>query len=250
MKKTIKTDTGFFRNLSRATFNSLSEYHETMESTLGSMKEENRKRIEEGLKKLKLSDEEECREWDLAMQNHTATFDMLFANFFRYSFIVLLYLILEDWLYRLCVAVQDIKEYKKPLPTPSRDILNTYKEYLVKAGVKIDDGFWQDILDFNKVRNCITHNSGCVKRSRYEPRLRTMAQKAIGIKISSYENRGEIEPLYLENDMLIIEPQYCKSVIQDIKQLFEKLCDAASLYQIDFSSIGKSSQTESRSGNK
>ena len=250
MKKTVKTDTAFFRNLSRATFNSLSEYRETMESKLGSMKEEDRKRIEEDLKKLELSDEDEYREWDLAMQNHTATFDMLFANFFRYSFIVLLYLIFEDWLYRLCVAVHDIKGYKESPPTPSRDILNTYKNYLVKAGVKAEGGLWQDISDFNKVRNCIAHNSGCVKRSRYEPRLRTMAQKAIGIGISSYENRGEIEPLYLENDMLIIEPQYCESVVQDIKQLFEKLCDAASLYEIDFSSIGKSSRTEAPSGNK
>jgi hypothetical protein len=35
------------------------------------MKEEERKRIEEDLKKLKLSDEEEYREWDLAMLSHT-----------------------------------------------------------------------------------------------------------------------------------------------------------------------------------
>ena len=81
----VSTDTAFFRNLSLAAIDSLKEYHTTFESQLKSIKDGEKVRIEEDLRRLHLSEEESFAEWSLAMDQYSAKYDMLFTNFFRYS---------------------------------------------------------------------------------------------------------------------------------------------------------------------
>jgi hypothetical protein len=235
----VSADTAFFRNLSIAAIDSLKEYHTTFESQLKSIKDGEKVRVEEDLRRQDLAEEEAFAEWSLAMDQHSAKYDMLFTNFFRYSFAVLAFLVFEDWLNRLCCAVKDIKPLDEPVPKPGRDIIKTYKEYLKRSGVHFEDRIWQSVLDFNDVRNCIVHASGSIARvnPRRQPKLKELASRGIGIEISNYRNKQEHVPLYLENDMLVIQPNYLEAVILDIKSLFNTLCDAIPLYEFSFSSI-------------
>jgi len=235
----VSTDTAFFRNLSIAAIDSLKEYHTTFESQLKSIKDGEKVRIEEDLRRLDLSEDEAFAEWSLAMDQHTAKYDMLFTNFLRYSFAVLAFLVFEDWLKRLCHAVKDIKQLNEPVPKPSSAIIKTYKKYLKRSGVHSEDRIWQSVLDFNQVRNCIVHASGSIARvdSGRQRILKELASQGIGIEISNYQNKHEHVPLYLENDMLVIQPNYLEAVISDIKSLFNTLCNAIPLHEFDFSSI-------------
>jgi hypothetical protein len=235
LKNRITIETGFFRNLSRAAFDGLNEYHVTMEAQLTRMAAEDKKKIENDVAKLKLNDQEErYREWDLAMQGHDATFNMLFKNFLRYSFIVLAGLLLEGWMYQLCLAAKDLKGASRPAPTPRQRILENYREYLQDIGVKADDSYWQGILDFVIIRNCVAHNSGKVNRCSRASHLRNMAKRHLGISIGYDTSDEEIQPLYLEDDVLVIEREYCQALIKDIKRLFESLCEAASLHELEW----------------
>jgi hypothetical protein len=72
--------------------NGVAKYYDLMESQLQIAKSDDRKKIPEMLASLGLSREEEWVEWDVAMQEHEATYDMLFVNFLRYSCIALLFL--------------------------------------------------------------------------------------------------------------------------------------------------------------
>lgn len=226
----MKWDTALFRNLSLAALDGLSDYFETMEQQLITIKESDRKRINKDIRELELNDEQRYAEWDAAFQTHTTTYNMLYTNFSRYSFVVLLLLVMNDWLHRLCLAVQDIKN--PPNPVPSN--LNGYKQYLTDAQVSVDDRLWEVAHNLQKVRDCIVHTSGNIIRSRDETHIRAMAQKKMGIKISSRIDRGDEEPLYLEDNTLIIQPAYCKSTVNNIKLLIEELCDKVPLEKFDF----------------
>lgn len=235
----VSADTAFFRNLSIAAMDSLKEYHATFETQLKSIKDAEKLRIEKDLSRLDLSEDRAFAEWSIAMDEHTAKYDMLFTNFFRYSFAVLAFLVFEDWLNRLCHAVKELKQLDEPVPKPSRDIIETYKKYLKRSGLHFEDRIWQSVLDFNQVRNCIVHASGSVARvspSR-QRHLKELANRGIGLEISNHRSKHEHVPLYLENDMLVIQPNYLEAVILDIKQLFNTLCDAIPLHEFSFNSI-------------
>ena len=241
----MKLDTAFFRNLSAATFDSLTDYYEATESQLASIKDRDCKKIHEDLLRLGLSGEEEYAEWNLAMQDHSAKYDMLFTNFFRYSFIVLLVIVFEDWLHRLCLGVEDIKHPVDAVPATGEDTVRKHRNYLRNAGVPVDNSLWDDVFDLVKIRHCIVHASGNIERSKYQQRLRDVAQKGVGLLISDHTYHNELTPLYLEPGMLMIEARFCRSTIAKIKALFAALCDSVPLLEISFDSLDKSKGEES-----
>ena len=230
----MKWDTAFFRNLSLATFDGLNEYHDVMELQLKTLKDNDHKKIEEDIRKLGLSYEEGFSEWNIAMQNHTATFDMMYTNFFRYSFVILVFLALEDWLYKLCLATQDVRGMTS---APQEHSLKGYKKYLKGANISVSNKLWEVTDDLKKVRDCIVHTSGDVTRSKDKEYLRVMDKSKKGVKISSYVYSGDEEPLYLDHDMLLIQSDYCTSAIKNIKVLVEGLCDEVPLEKIDFNKL-------------
>jgi len=88
----------FFPTLTLAALDGLAQYYETTESQLQSVKQKERHQIINETKNWGLPPEDEWIEWDLAMQEHVAKHDILFVNFLRYSYVVLLFLILESQL--------------------------------------------------------------------------------------------------------------------------------------------------------
>jgi hypothetical protein len=179
-KGAISLDTAFFRDLSSATFNTLAEFHSSMESQLSSAKTRERENINRQIEALGLIGDERYVEYGSAMEGYEAKYEMLFTNFFRFSYITLLALALEDWLARLCRAVQDIKKLLEGPPQPQRGIVASFRSYLEEAGVLIEDGLWEAARDLYSVRNCVVHHSG-------------------NVLCSSSRDRQRIESLYLLN---------------------------------------------------
>lgn len=227
----VKVDTAFYRDLTMADIHALGEYLQTMESQLEALKNEDYNRILSHSKNLVLDEEQKMAEWDIAIDEHTAKYDMLFRNFFRYSFVVLINLFVENSLRELCYAVQDLKEISKQVRNPRRSIIEKRKQFLCEVGVSVSQELWEPITTLTKVRNCITHASGKVGRSnpKDEQHLREVTTQGLGILISDIHSERELHALYREDDMLVLEAKYCTKIVEDIAKLFEMLCDAAGL---------------------
>jgi hypothetical protein len=222
----MRIQISFTRELTLAAVSGAAQYYDTIESLLQSAKTAEKARIEEMVKSMELNAEVEFTEWNIAMQEHEATFDMLLPNFFRYSFITLLLLIVENRLNELCYAARTIKRLTTAPPQPKKDIIRGYKEYISNEA-RISGLDWDALHELSKVRNCIVHRSGRVKGFRNESFLRQLTGKRAGLYVSNrlraYER--ELQPLYLEDDMLVIEPEYCRYMLDIVKAFLEDLCD-------------------------
>ena len=125
----VSFDSEFYRDITLGGVNGLAEYFETVESQLQSVREVEHQLRSAEIRDRDLSDLDEWSEWDIAFQELTGKHDVLFANFHRYSYVVLLVLFLENRLRELCYIVQKLKGGEAP-PHPRRDIIKKYQEYL------------------------------------------------------------------------------------------------------------------------
>ena len=227
----MSIDALFARTLAIGAVDGLREYYEAMEKELQSLKGRKCEEIYQQIKNLKLSSEEESSELDIAMQEHRATYDMLFANYLRYSCITLLLLVLEYQLHEICRAIQEVKSITTPVKKPDKCILKGYRKCLEdEAGITVK---WDRVFDLNKIRNCIVHASGNVNlsKSKYKPHLISVAQREKGLSISGINNNynTQTQPLYLEDGMLVLEPEFCTNAILEVRKLIDEICKATSL---------------------
>ena len=235
----MKIDSAFYHDLTLATIHFLGEYYSTMESELELLKSQERERIRAEITNQQLAPEEIEAEWDIGLQEYEAKYEMHYTNFYHYSFVVLVYLIVEDKLRELCQVVQDVKNFAEQPPQASRDIIKTYRNYLKKAGVSIDDQLWQPIYDIKEVRHCIVHASGNVKLSKTKnakrvKHLEELARRNIGLVISGSHYMGKLTPLYLEDNRLLLESEYCKLIVNDVRKFFQELCKTVPLPRVEF----------------
>jgi hypothetical protein len=230
----MKVSPAFTRDLTTATISGLMQYYETIEDQLKGIKQHEKQKIHEYLQELDVDFEEYLAEREIANQEYAATFEMLFTNFFRFSCVILLYLVIEDKLQELCRAAKIVRKASAPVPDHPRSPIKEYKDYLKKeiSLINID---WSKVDELNKVRNCIVHHSGRAD-NRKDPFLYSMAGKVPGFHINSreYQSIEGIEPLYLEEEMIVLDKIYCQQAIQEIGALFEQICDAIPLRSFVF----------------
>ena len=222
----MKIKISFGRELTLATFSGVSRYCEVLENYLTTASDNEKDLIRKKIEDMELDPALAYEEFELAMQEHDMTFNMLLPNFFRYSFIVLLCQVIES---KLCEIAELTYNHKKDLPAPphpKNDIIKEYKKYFTNE-VAILGLKWDILLDLYKVRNCIVHASGDVKGHKYESFLRQLAQNKIGIHISdpTFIKKGNLHPLYLDNDRLVLEHKYCIDASHEVMEFFEKMLD-------------------------
>jgi len=217
----------FFPGLTRSTVDSLGHYLDVMEQQLEAAKLDAQERV--------LQDsQDDLAEWQLAMQQHTVKHDMFFLNFFRYSFVVLAILVVEDRLCRLSRIVA--RKRGGEAPSPGSEVLKGYRRYLVGKKVCVPEALWGPVHDLNKLRNCVVHAGGKVNASNNAEHLRVLADREPGLEISRPRNGGHPvpafaeEPLFLEDGMLAVGPEYCRKAVDSIRQLLQALCDAVPLH--------------------
>lgn len=223
----------FPRELTLAAIDGVAQYHETMESQLQSAKSAEKLKIREKIEAMGLGMEEQMEEWDLATQSYDMMFNMLLPNFFRYSLLILLFLVVENKLGELSHVAKSAQPNLPMPPHPKRSIVNSYEQYFTNmAGISSLD--WGKVHELSRVRNCIVHASGKVKGRPDEPLLREIAAREVGLSISGARDvsQSNLYPLYLEDDMLVIKAEYCAQVIKQIRHFFERLCDALGLPKI------------------
>ncbi len=218
-----------FPGLCLSAISGMSRYYESVEQHLESASKSARAEITRGIQSLGLAPDDARGEMAVAFQEHAAKYDMLFANFLRYSFVALVHLVLVDWLGRLCRVVKNVRESCQPLPAARRGAIKEYRHWLAEQGVSVPEDLWQRVHDLTKVRNCIVHASGSLKRSDHSQYLRKLARRQPGLRVSNASHHNKQSPLYLEQDMLVLDALYCRRTVDDVRQLFEELCKAVPL---------------------
>ncbi len=136
---------------------------------------------------------------------------MMFPQFLRYSFIVFLFLNLENMLNDLCENIKSKNEINTSWYEVVGNTILRRKKYLHKhANVEqIEDKYWNNIQDLLIVRNSIVHANGNIERSTNRKRLNLIATLDRGITI--------------ENNYLVITIKYCYNILFDVSELFREL---------------------------
>jgi len=122
----------------------------------------------------------------------------------RYSFVVLLHILLETQLRVFCADLQ----IQRGLPKISvKDFRGSAVEqaelFLSKlAGVRPQDfPEWEQLRTLQKVRACVVHTYGRVDESRDENFLRELTKKGVGLSIG-YEGRISVNKVFCEQQLI------------------------------------------------
>jgi predicted secreted protein len=148
----------------------------------------------------------------------------LFPNALHYSFIVLLFITIEDRLKRAC----DLIHRANNLPLRAKDLRGDSIEqgmiFLEKLAsvLRSELSFWPKVSDLVKVRNCIVHTNGHIELSRDKAYLKELIKKnPEHLKVSDHPAP--------EDQLLIIEHSYCMLSTRDAREFFDEICEKAGI---------------------
>ena len=204
----------FFRVETSALFDQLAEYHEKMEIQLG-LTQQNE---EEQLRSQARAEAWDPDEFFAMLDTIHRSYDFIVPRYFRYSFIVLLFLVLENRLNQLCDEVKNRHDLPVRASEFKGGIIQRAKTYLRKmAGIKDVD--WAYVEDLSKIRNCIVHGMGKINLSTNEAHLKQVALREEGLEIS--------ENGFGEEGILLVSADYCSQAVQNVKAFFDEVFDSA-----------------------
>ena len=204
----------FFRIDTTNILHGLAEYQKTMEAQLPVIQELEQSSIEA----FRNHDLPNILPYESMMEEYDWVYRYFFPRSLRYSFIVLLFLVIEHQLNQLCDEIKKRRNLPIRANEMSGDVLKRSKAYLHKvAGVSIKN--WESLEDLSKIRNCIVHVLGKVELSKDGKHLKQLAKKNIGISISDEDSH--------EEGFLVISAEYCESAVHLAKQFFDEIFDGA-----------------------
>jgi hypothetical protein len=209
----------FFRAETESLFEGLAKYQGTMESQLNKVREDEKHRIGNWL--LSIGSGAEA-EYDIAMQQYSHYHDFIFPLFLRYSFVVLLFLVVESQLNRTCDTITERRNLSMRAKDFRGSTMERCKAYLKKAAnVPLNRELWEKIEDLAKVRDCIVHALGKVELSRDAQRLRDLARQNIGLSIGNDDDHP------LAQGTLIVRSEYCVQAVDSVTSFFRDMLDSA-----------------------
>ena len=141
----------------------------------------------------------------------------IFERQFRYSVLVTFYSILEGALNDLCNQMRHLKKLELKLDDLKGSGVERAELYLRKACL-IDfpgkSGEWNEILELNKLRNCIVHTQGNILEAKKTEELKKIIKNTKGLDI--------------ERDRYIkIKPAYIESIEESVRNFLTKVFDNA-----------------------
>jgi len=147
----------------------------------------------------------------------------VFPRCLWYSFVVLVYLVFESEVGRLCDEINRRRDIRVRLNDLKGDLLSRCKTYLEKLGGLnvVSADLWEKLEDLSKIRNCIVHTAGRYERSNDKKRLQYLAGRVDGLTVD--------EDDIPEESLLMIGPEYCKAVVQDVRRFFQVVLDGAGI---------------------
>ena len=198
----------------------LANYLAIMEAQVARIEVEQAEQLKKDLKSIPDSwsdaDQYSFIQW---RENEYQLFEITFAESFRYSFLVLVWLNIEDELKSVCVEIQRRKGLA-PQQWKSKGVIEQCKEILKETAGVILTGIphWSSICDLQKIRDCIVHTSGFVDDSRDKNYLQKLVKReGLNLQIDDYDRR------------LRISPEYCKLAVQSTKEFFTEIFDSAGI---------------------
>jgi hypothetical protein len=197
----------------------LKDYQLELESQLTRMQKDEASRIDAFLKTIEDPDEQYAEETVIGEEYHF-TYEVMFPRSQRYSFVVLLFLNLENLLTQFSDGIKRRDGHLIRANDIRGDIVARSKMYLHKMA-KIPDlsqGTWDNIDDLSKVRNCIVHTLGEVKLSSDQRRIQDIAAQEVGLSIG---DSG------LHEGFIVLEPAYCEKAVKDVSLLINELFNKA-----------------------
>jgi len=208
----------FFRADIESNLDMLRSYQHDMDNQLAKIQQEESDRIDAVLARIEDEDEREMYLASAGDEYHY-THEVMFPRSHRFSFIVLLFLNLEDILTRFCEYIKKRDKHEIRVTDLRGDIVGRSRLYLHKFAKlpEISQQLWGSIEDISKVRNCIVHTLGQVDLSNDRKRLQDLAGLGLGLSIGDAD---------LDRGRLVLEPVFCERAVSDVsalmKELFEK----------------------------
>jgi hypothetical protein len=208
----------FFRIETEGLFRGLAEYHEKLEAQIPIIQQSEFEKVQEWSK----NESVEYAEYDIAIDDLRWNYDYYFPRSLRYSFIVLLFLVVEKQLTEFCKTLQEEHNLSIKVGDLRGDISERAKIYIHKLGGIPDDKVnWKNVGDLSVVRNCIVHTMGDVNNSRDRIYIQNLISLNIGLSIGNEE--------FSERGKLQISAEYCTTAVQDIQFFFDELFDSAGM---------------------
>ncbi|MGA2261699.1 MAG: hypothetical protein ABSH28_09710 [Acidobacteriota bacterium] len=134
-----------------------------------------------------------------------------FPKDLRYSFIVLICVLLETRLSEACDKIQSRNQLPLRATALKRDILKQVKLYLKKVvGLDLNNTTWEKIDFVKAVRNCIVHAAGSVDKSRDAEKLKQGKNRWPGFQID-------------EDSNIMLEKEFSQFALSASEQLFDEI---------------------------
>lgn len=198
-------------------FDKLRDYFEAVERQFEAVREEERARTDltppPGLS------EDDYQEWysehQAEVQFIEERYELDFPSKMRFSFIILLHIMLEDRLRATCNEIQR----RKALTITEKDLrgapFERVKNFLKKiAGINFENQKgWQELKDLQMIRDCIVHTNGRIAESRDKNRIYDLCKKQIGI--------SDVE------GYLSVEKTFCLKSVVEVSSFFNDLLNTS-----------------------
>ena len=175
---------------------------------------EGRSKDRERIARIEINSSDDFDDQREELHRHELLFEKDFPSKLRYSFLVTSYILFESRSKALCTELNHRKiiegkrlELKgdEALPRSVRRFFESEpnKVTFIKTSV------WTELSDLNGLRNCIVHGSGDVENSVQRARVMQIIHKnkARGLSLT-------------EDGFLQVEADYCRQVVEVIKQFF------------------------------
>jgi hypothetical protein len=190
--------------------------------------------------RLTIADPGECQfEIEELRRDFLEKFNGLYPRSLRYSFLVYVVLVTETHLNDICDSIKE----KHSCPISAKDLtgmgINRSLNYLkLVADVKAEHLRHREIIsDLSAIRNCIVHRLGRVRVKPEESvddvdrKILAIIKRRNGIRLSNERETLGKALLDDESDddirLLVIEPEFCKSVVASLQEFFTDVFDAA-----------------------
>jgi len=135
-----------------------------------------------------------------------------FPKDLRYSFVVLICILLETRLTAACDEIQSRKHLALKANEFRGDAFDQAKRFLKKvAGLDLKDGTWEAIDFLKTVRNCIVHSAGDVSRSRDAAKLEQANERWPGFKIDD------------DTKSIVLQMEFSEFALKAAEQLFKEI---------------------------
>ena len=124
----------------------------------------------------------------------------IFLRSFRYSMIIAAHSVLEVLLEDLCRHAQRLHHQTKSVRDLGNDGIARAKRYLktiAKISFPENTNAWQQIEKSLKIRNCIVHTQGNIKKTRNPKALRNLVKSIKGITLDGADRFIHIDSTYV-----------------------------------------------------